>query len=361
MRNSKAFWPIKPPHIYIHMYIKHSFYAWHIEVLPMKLELGAGFPRPIFRPLASVLEWESNDGSWTVVRERCPDEMGLLQRRASRAVHVLEIIAHWPSTTEGVGTSHQSWYGWGVLKIASWNPTSWNTTSLNTQLLLAGRRRARGSLRTASPSSTARASSTATWSWRTVMIMIIIMLIVIIRVIMMIVIVLILVIVMIVVIVMIIVLVLVLVTIIFSQGECARRLGVQGEVILWYNIVMSYYTTLYHNICVCVYMCVCIYIYILTYYVTIYYLSYIYIYIYTNLSLSLSLAISLSLYIYICTHKVLRAVHREDHGLRALEGHRSWIYSYSYTYIHMCIYIYIYISMYMYMYIYMCIYIYIYI
>ena len=25
-----------------------------------------------------------------------------------------------------------SWYGWGVLKIVLWNPTSWNTTSLNT-------------------------------------------------------------------------------------------------------------------------------------------------------------------------------------------------------------------------------------
>ena len=45
----------------------------------------------------------------------------------------LNIIVDWPSTTEGVGTSHLKLMWLRLFKLIVWNPTSWNTTSLSTQ------------------------------------------------------------------------------------------------------------------------------------------------------------------------------------------------------------------------------------
>ena len=51
----------------------------------------------------------------------------------------LNIIADWPSTTEGVETSHLKLIRARGFKLSFSNPTSWNTTSLNTQRIVSYR------------------------------------------------------------------------------------------------------------------------------------------------------------------------------------------------------------------------------
>ena len=75
---------------------------------------------------------------WRITPKCCGPDPGGVQIGSSGMwcfrMWGLEIMVDWPSTTEGVGTSHQQliWVR-GFAHSVWWNPISWNTTFLNTQ------------------------------------------------------------------------------------------------------------------------------------------------------------------------------------------------------------------------------------
>ena len=71
-------------------------------------------------------------GVWAVQQKRA--HFGCPGMRSSR-MWGLKLRLVWPSTTQGVGTSHLKLIWVRGFKLACWNPTSWDATSPNIQSL----------------------------------------------------------------------------------------------------------------------------------------------------------------------------------------------------------------------------------